>query len=132
MSRLILITFLVASVALITSCEKKQKGFQASLLEKSWTQSFEEKTSDDIEIYRPSDYKEFPIARYRQVFSFHDNNVCEYLMLAENDAHYMEKGKWEFDDKPNIIKVLNSDSEIIYEFEIVGLTDELLKLKLKK
>ena len=44
----------------------------------------------------------------------------------------MEKGKWEFDEKTNSIKVLNSDSEIIYEFEIVGLTDDLLKLKLKK
>lgn len=129
MSKFILITIVLTSIIVTTSCRESKKEFKAALLEKSWTQSFEEKTSEGIEIYRPSDYIDFPIARFRQILTFHDNNVCEYLVLAENDAHYKEKGRWEYEGETNSIKVLKSNSEMLYEFVIIALTDNLLKLK---
>lgn len=130
MRKFILITIVLASI-ILTSCATKSKVRPIALLEKSWTQSSEDKISDDIEIYRPSDSKDFPTSRYRQILEFEDNDVCKYLVLAPNDGHYMETGNWEFDDKTNIIKISNSDSEMIYEFEMMELTQDILKLKVK-
>ena len=98
-------------------------------LQKSWSRSYEEEISKEIQIYRPSNYKEFPPSRYRQVFEFEANNVCKYLVLAENDGHYMENGKWEYDESTKIIKIFSSTSEILYEFKVVELTNNLLKLE---
>ncbi len=128
MRKLILLTVVFASAMMIASCEKNDV-IQVSSLEKSWTQSYEEKISENIEIYRPSDYKDFSLSRYRQIFNFDDNNVCNYLVLAANDGHYMETGSWEYNDKTNIIKIFSSNFEMLYEFEVVALTDNLLKLK---
>ena len=129
MRKLILLIVISSSILAITGCEKNSEIIQISFLEKSWTQSYEEKTSEEIEIYRPSDYKDFPSNWYRQIFNFHDNDVCEYLVLAANDGHYMESGNWAYSEKTNIIKIFNSNSEILYEFEVVELTNDLLKLK---
>ncbi len=131
MRKLIVISIVLASVILLSSCGKKPAANKVSMLEKSWTQSSEEKTTDEIEIYRPSNYKDFPPSRYRQIFNFKDNNVCEYLVLSENDAHFMETGNWEYDDNTKTIKISNSDSIMMYEFEIVELTAMILKLKTK-
>lgn len=129
MRKLILLIVISSSILAITGCEKNNEIIQISFLENSWTQSYEEKTSEEIEIYRPSDYKNFSFSRYRQIFNFHDNDVCEYLVLAANDGHYMESGNWEYSEKTNIIIIFNSNSEILYEFEVVELTNDLLKLK---
>ena len=131
MRRLIFFGLIWALVPLLTSCENSKKEVQMILLEKSWTQSFEEKTTENIEIYRPSDSKNFPMARYRQIFNFLDNEVCEFLVLADNDAHAMEKGRWYFNDKASSIKISNLDSELLYDFEIVQLTEDILMLKTK-
>ena len=98
------------------------------MLEKSWTHSTEE-SSEQFELYRPSESREFPMSRYRQVFNFKGNNVCEYLELSPTDAHAMKKGIWELDEKTNIIKIYNQDSKLKYEFEVIEIKDDLLKLK---
>lgn len=116
---------------MITSCEKDDEDDQIVMLHKTWIESHEEKTSEAIEIYRPGDYKDFPFSWYRQAFNFGDNNQCDYSVLAANDGHYMESGSWEYNDTTNIIQIFNSGSDLIYEFEVVELTHELLKLKAK-
>ena len=129
MSKHKIISIVLIAAFMISGCEKDSDAIQISLLEKSWTQSYEENISESYIIYRPSDYKDFPPSRYRQVYIFRDNKNCEYLILAPNDAHYMENGNWEYDAKNNIIKVMNSDFIVLYEFEIIELKDDLLKLK---
>ena len=128
MSRILLITIVVVSFVMAASCGKVQKTYPAALLEKSWTQSYEEKISDNIEVYRPSDSQEFPVSRYRQVFKFDANRQCEYLILSNTDGHYLEKGNWDYDDKANSIKIFNLNSKMLYEFEIVELENDVLKL----
>lgn len=130
MRKLILLTVL-ASVMMITGCEKDDEVNQTSFLKKRWIESFEEKTSEEIEIYRSGAYEDFPPTWYRQAFYFDDNDVCRYSVLAPDDGHYMTTGSWKYDEKTNIIKILNSDSEILYEFEVVGVTNNLLKLRAK-
>lgn len=130
MRKFFLFTIVFTSV-MISSCEQNDVVIQASLLEKGWTHSFEEKTSGEIEIYRPGDYKDFPLSRYRQMFNFEANNVCDYRVLAANDGHHMETGRWEYKKKKNVIRIFNSKSVMIYEFDILELTDNLLKMKAK-
>ena len=63
----------------------------------SWTNSFEEETiNHEIEIFRPSNYKEFPKSRYREGLIFAQDSNCSYLVLAPNDGHYFQNGKWSF------------------------------------
>ena len=123
------IIIVVFSLIMIMSLYKCSEDTPEVFLRKSWSRSYEEEISKEIQIYRPSNYKEFPPSRYREVFEFEANNVCRYLILAENDGHYMENGKWEYNESTKIIKIFNSNSEIKYEFEVVELTNDLLKLR---
>jgi hypothetical protein len=123
------IIIVVFSLIMIMSLYKCSEDTPEVFLQKSWSRSYEEEISKEIQIYRPSNYKEFPPSRYREVFEFEANNVCRYLILAENDGHYMENGKWEYNESTKIIKIFNSNSEIKYEFEVVELTNDLLKLR---
>lgn len=132
MRKLIHLSVVIISVIVFTHCEKDDDDvIRKSSLEKSWTQSYEEKTLEEIEIYRPSDYKDFPLSRYRQIFNFYENNVCDYLVLAANDGHYMESGSWEFNNQTNIISIYNSEFEVLYEWEVVELKDKILKMRAK-
>ena len=129
MRSILLLTILLAVGISMTSCKNNQTSDQKKLLEKSWTHSSEESKAGEFEIYRPSDYKEFPVSRYRQVFNFKDNDQCKYLALEANDAHDMKDGKWELDGKANNIKIYNAHSELLYEYIIIELKDDLLKIK---
>ena len=129
MRNIIITTLLLALGIIFTMCRNDQSSKKISLLEKSWTHSFEDSKAGEFEIYRPSDYKEFPVSRYRQVFNFKANNQCEYLVLEANDAHCMKNGKWELDNKTNNIIIYDDNSEALYEYEIIELKDDLLKLK---
>ena len=123
------ITIVIISLIMTLSFSNCNEITPEVSLQKSWSRSYEEEISKEIQIYRPSNYKEFPPSRYREVFEFEANNVCKYLILAENDGHYMENGKWEYNESTKIIKIFNSNSEIKYEFEVVELTNDLLKLR---
>ncbi len=129
MRKLIFLIVILSTALVIASCKKNNDDtILISLLEKSWTQSYEENTSESYNVYRPSDYKDFPPSRFRQVFNLKENNICDYLVLALNDGHYMENGNWEYDEKTNIIKIMNKDLIVLYEFEIIELKNDLLKL----
>lgn len=127
----IFLTIGLLSSLLISSCEKEKETVNQpnSLLMKSWTHSYEENTEQDIEIYRPSDYLEFPMSWYRQIYIFGENNFCQYRVLAPNDAHYMKNGSWEYLENKQIIDIFNEDHEIIFELEVVELSEDILKLK---
>ncbi len=114
---------------LLLNCEKDAQtdDIDISLLEKKWVQSYEE----SYDTYRPSDYKDFPPSRYRQVFTFKKNNVCSYRVLAPNDAHYYAEGLWKFNKKDNILKVINSESKVLYRYKIVELSEDILRVERK-
>jgi len=132
MSKKIYLAVILTSVLMIVGCEKDDEVIKISLIENGWTQSSEEKASEEIEVYRPKGYKDFPASRYRQIFNFYSNNVCEYLVLSANDSHYMESGSWEYANKTTIIKIFNSDFRMVYQFEVLELSNNLLKMKTKK
>lgn len=130
MKKLIFLPVVLASIVITVSCEKDDEVDQISLIDQKWIESYEEKTSEEIEIYRPGHYEDFPPSWYRQFFFFKNNNVCEYSVLAPNDGHYTASGSWAYTERTKIIKIFSSDSEILYEFQIVEVANDLLKLKL--
>ncbi len=115
---------------LLVGCKKDSENnetdtYQISLLKKTWEHSYEELHN----IYRPSDYMDFPASRYRQSFTFKDDNVCYYSVLAPDDRHYEEEGKWKFDPKTKVLEMTNSKSVILYKFKIIKLTENILEIK---
>ena len=128
MKKLFILSLVFVLSMFISGCDKNDELIQTSFLKMKWIESYEENTFEEIEIYRPGDHEDFPPSRYRQVFYFDDNKELEYSVLASNDAHYMARGSWEFNEKTNILKIYNSDFEKIYEFEVVELTNQVLKL----
>ncbi|PIE86174.1 MAG: hypothetical protein CSA05_01855 [Bacteroidia bacterium] len=113
---------------LFISCEKDNeiKNTQVSLLKQTWLHSYEE----SFNIYRPIDYQNFTGSRYRQFFTFKDNNICSYSVCAANDAHYGENGKWNLNTDNNILEIRNLKSEVLYKFRIIELDEDLLKVEL--
>ena len=129
MRKLIILSIVIAIGISITSCKKDNNTIQWSLLENSWTHSFEESIPGQIEVYRPTNYKEFPILRFRQIFNFKHNNICDYLVLLPNDGQYFKNAFWDFDEKANIIKIYNENHAVLYKFEVIELGDNLMKIK---
>jgi len=129
--KFIILTSLFVAGIILTSCNEDNNFIQSSLLYKSWTYSYEENVEDQFVVYRPTNYKKFPPSRFRQVFNLKENNLCEYLVLLPNDSQYLNNGNWEFDNKTNIIKIYNENSEIWCIYEVIELKDNLLKVKAK-
>ena len=124
----------ILSVVLFTHCEQEKLSdldLDLDLIEKSWTHSQEEENENGYSIYRPSDCKEFPPSRFRQHFDFKDNHVCSYLVLSPNDAHYVQEGVWKYDESTNTIKIM-SETEVVFEFQILELDKNILKLRMLK
>jgi hypothetical protein len=100
-------------------------------LEKQWVHSREEET-DSVQIYRPTDYKELPASRFREVYYFEDSSECKYLVLAPNDAHYFEVGTWAYNDNNQTLVIYNSSQQTINRFKIILVNKVLLKfIKIK-
>lgn len=128
MRKLFFLPLIFALNLFLLGCDKDEELIPTSFLNVRWIESFEEKTSEEIEIYRSGNVEDFSTSRYRQIFYFYDNYEVEYSVLAANDAHYMASGTWEYNEETKIIKIYNSDSEKVFEFRIVEQTDQVLKL----
>lgn len=86
--------------------DTKHINLPSYLLKQQWVRSFEEDDALGGMVFRPSYYKEFPPARFRQVVVFNSNRTCDILLLNANDAHAFKQAKWRF---------LNSEVIEIYE-----------------
>ncbi|MEC3881490.1 hypothetical protein [Parapedobacter sp. 10938] len=120
-----LISLLALGILLFARCEKAET---PDLLTQRWVDSFEE-ASDGYTIFRPSHYKDFPLSRFRQTFELRDDRACSYLVLAPNDAHYVNEGVWEYNGETNTVKIRHGKT-IIYNFQIIKLAHDLLKVKM--
>ncbi len=118
-------TFILIIGLTTISCEKEKEKSKLSLLKKTWIHSYEE----GYDVYRPSDYKKFPDSRFRGVFDFRNNNECSYLVLAPNDGHYMEEGTWKFDEKNNALTIRTKQSKILYNFQVLEVTENILRIE---
>ena len=95
----------------------------------------EEKRTDGECIYRPKDFKEFPLSWFRMQYIFHENGDCDWYASDAGDAHHFKPGKWSVD--PNDRSILqitlwvdifqpeNSGREL---FRVTELTKDMLRI----
>lgn len=72
---------------------------------------------------------DFPSNRFRQVFHFKEDNICDYLVLSPVDEHYMDTGMWEYNDITRIMLIMDNNNDIKFEFKIIELSEDLLIIK---
>ena len=113
---------------LFPACSDDLPVIDTSQLQQNWTRSREEETPASPHIYRPSDYKTFPAARFREVFQLQEDGVCTFWVLAPNDAHYFTTGIWQFNQKKNILVIEDQSLDIRYRFKVLELSENLLRM----
>ena len=98
----------------------------------SWTRSFEEEeVGSAIEVYRPSESREFPPAWFRMRYVFHVDGACEWLVLHPTDAHFMTMGRWGVDRGDRaVVFVYDATGSLVKHasFRIDELTSEILRI----
>ena len=101
------------------------------LIFNKWVHSQEEQAEvKGHQIYRPSDFKEFPASRFRQVFDFKEDGTCEYMYLHPTDKHSMKPGTWSYNEKTNLITIKDEEGKEIYSITVVELgKDKLLLIR---
>ena len=99
----------------------------------SWTRSFEEEQrGNDVEVYRPSESREFPPAWYRMRYDFTENRDCRWLVLHPRDAHFMTSGRWDVDPKDKkVILIYDANGVVVKSasFRVVELSANILRIK---
>lgn len=122
--------FIIGALLLLasTSCKDPQEVSVDMLLLNCWTHSYEEQTSDDIRVYRPCDFKEWPNLRYRESFTLQDNSEANYLVLSPSDAHYFSNATWIYNQDSSKLNIFDSDS-IVRNYEVIEVKADKLVLK---
>lgn len=103
--------FLIFTVCVLCSCRSVNPDSIDSFLINCWTDSYEESSGQETDVYRHCDFKEFPASRYRNSFTLHKDGNCSYLILAPNDAHSFVDGKWTLNK--DTLTIINLDSQIL-------------------
>ena len=106
--------------------------FNIQDLLQSWRHSWEEEQEGDtIRIYRPSDYKDFPVGWFRMKYVFYENGECEWLYLAPTDGHSLKPGKWEISRKDNEVILIYDTADKLkasLSFRIIELEKDILRI----
>jgi hypothetical protein len=120
------ITALALALLGLISCQKDNdlEGNQ-DLLMGCWTHSLEEDSISGIETYRRCDYKDFAPTWFRQTYILRENQECDYLVLAPNDAHFIETGSWLWDEESRMLNIIGENGEELKIFQIDNVTDTL-------
>lgn len=104
-------------------------GSKTSFIQKCWTSSYEEATSTDQQVFRPCDYKEFPISHYRLRFELQPNHVASYLFLSPADAHHMVPGTWNYNESSKTLIIKDSTGMNAHNFKVIALAEDKLVVK---
>lgn len=123
-------TGLLLSIFLISAgCHTEGTSSNDPVFHKCWVNAFEEESQDDIMIFRPCLTHTFPVSRYRNTFTLNENNEVEYSVLAPNDAHTTEEGKWSYDPQTKKLRFVNAENIVVSEYEVLELKEDLLRLR---
>ena len=109
--------------------QKDSTTIDLSMIQRCWTNSREESAQFSISIFRPCDYKSFPLSRFRDRIQFEPDGECSYLYLAPNDAHHMVTGKWIYDKLKQNIEITDTYGHIAYKFKVISISKDMLKVE---
>lgn len=112
--------------------ETIEKRLPSYMLNIQWVRCFEEDGSFEGLVFRPSYYKEFPPARFRQVVKFNSNYTCDLLSLSPNDAHESQRAKWRFlnNEVIEIYETISAKKEnVLHRWSVLKSEKDLLVVK---
>jgi hypothetical protein len=94
-----------------------------------WKHSTDEQQGEQIQVYRPANFKQFPPSRFRMEYVFAKDGTCKWMFLDPADAHHFRDGKWKVTpaDKP---KLQIFKGETTESYQVIELTKDLLRVKL--
>ena len=127
MKKIIFEIFILSIVLSNCILTENENDINIKFIIKEWKHSYEEE-KDSVLIFRPSNYQEFPPSRFRGVYEFRFDYTLKYLFLAPNDGHYFKEGYWNYNSENKVLQILNSENEIIQEYQIIILEENILKL----
>ncbi len=129
----ILFFFATLYIAFIISCNDKavsadttNPNSKNTLIQKCWTNSYEEATDGGPQIFRPCDYKEFAASHYRLRFELNPDNVANYLFLSPVDAHHMVTGTWSYDESSKALIIKDSTGVSAHTYQLIELASDKL------
>lgn len=125
--------FVVLFTSLLFSCSDKavatdstHSNSKSPVIEKCWTNSYEEATNTDQQIFRPCDFKDFPPSHYRLRFDLSSGNVASYLLLSPVDAHHMVPGTWSYDESSKALIIKDSTGVSAHTYQVIDLAADKL------
>jgi len=101
----------------------------SDILVGSWTRSMEEETGKS-QIFRPSDFKSFPLARFREHYILNKDGTCRFYVLAPDCAHYFTDGNWTYNPSSKILRINGASNTPEISYKIISLENDLLKVDL--
>ncbi len=127
-------TSIIGFIFLITiftifSCSSEYPDPIDTLLIECWTHSSEESTSNESAIFRPCDFQTFPVSRYRSRFTLRDDGTCDYLVLAQDDLHFLVEGSWSITAVRDSLTIVDEDSQVLLQKKIIEVEEDKLILK---
>jgi len=93
-----------------------------------WVHSSEEQepTNQD-QIYRPKDFKEFPASRFRMAYIFNKNGDCQWYYLSPDDTHRFKHGNWRVaPNNKSILKIIKDG--VTESYTVKELTKDMLRI----
>jgi hypothetical protein len=103
-------------------------GINTEYLCQHWVNSREEEQrTDKDQIYRPKDFKEFPISHFRMQYIFYKNGDCKWYYLAPDDGHHFKPGTWRIDPNDKSILQINAEGTT-RSYRITELKKDILRL----
>ena len=106
-------------------------GINTEYLCQHWVHSYEEQVHsdrDEIHLYRPEGFKEFPPNPFRVNCTFYKNGDCEWLFWDLCGGRHFLARRWRIDpsDK-SVLQIIKEDSTTEYRIRIVELTKDILR-----
>ena len=93
-----------------------------------WMHSREEQQGEQVELYRPANFKQFPPSRFRMQYVFAKDGTCKWMFLSPSDAHQLKDGTWKIDPSDaSVLQIVKGETTESYK--VIELTKDLLKLK---
>ena len=92
-----------------------------------WTDSREENApGSKSRIYRPCDYKVFPLTWFRFEMDLKADLSCKWLFLAPDDGHFMKDGTWKYDPVDKSLRIFDLDGGQVEAFVVSAVEQDRL------
>ncbi len=107
----------------------EQLSSNSEVLINCWTHSMEEDPNSNVQIYRPCDFMEFPVSRFRMTMTLHSDGTAEYLELSPVDAHQTVAGSWRFTEEDSNFQLMNEKEDAILSGTVGELSSDILAIR---